>query len=95
MLQDKSKKQKNFCCQSCATVYNNKHRDYEISEKHLEHLKNIRPNRRDEATINAILSAVITFYDYLYRSGEVRELKIFISHTTSISLVRPFTFSQN
>lgn len=36
-----------------------------------------RPNRRDEATINAILSAVITFYDYLYRIGEVRELNIF------------------
>ena len=36
-----------------------------------------RPNRRDEATINAILSAVVTFYDYLYRIGEVRELNIF------------------
>lgn len=36
-----------------------------------------RPNRRDEATINAILSAVVTFYDYLYRTGEVRELNIF------------------
>ena len=41
---------KNFCCQSCATIYNNKHRDYELSEKHLEHLKNIRPNKRDEFT---------------------------------------------
>lgn len=36
-----------------------------------------RKNRRDEATINAILSAVTTFYDYLYRNGEVREINIF------------------
>ena len=36
-----------------------------------------RKNRRDEATINAILSAVTTFYDYLYRSGEVKEINIF------------------
>ena len=41
---------KNFCCQSCATIYNNKHRDYEVSDKLLEHLKTIRPNKRDEFT---------------------------------------------
>ncbi|WP_321993970.1 tyrosine-type recombinase/integrase [Clostridium butyricum] len=36
-----------------------------------------RPERRNVATINAILSAVLSFYEYLYRNGEMRELNIY------------------
>lgn len=36
-----------------------------------------RPERRNAATINAILSAVLSFYEYLYRNGEMRELNIY------------------
>lgn len=36
-----------------------------------------RPERRNAATINAILSAVLSFYEYLYRNGEMRELNVY------------------
>ncbi|NFL34505.1 hypothetical protein FDB64_05345 [Clostridium botulinum] len=36
-----------------------------------------RPERRNTSTINTILSAVLSFYQYLYRKGEVRELNVY------------------
>lgn len=41
---------KNFCCQSCAASHNNKIREINLSDRWIEHLNGIRPNRRDEFT---------------------------------------------
>lgn len=42
-----------------------------------------RPTRRTVTTINTIMSAVLSFYDYLCRTGEVRELNIYKLSTFS------------
>lgn len=36
-----------------------------------------RPERRTASTINTILSAILSFYEYLYRTGEVRSLNVY------------------
>lgn len=36
-----------------------------------------RPERRTASTINTILSAILSFYEYLFRTGEVRSLNVY------------------